>query len=366
MKIGIDARFWNETGVGRYIRNLIIQLQKIDSRNSYVLFVREKDQKEIQSIVKSRNFEIKVTNLPWHSISEQIKFPRIIQNEQVDLMHFPYFAVPISYSKPFIVTIHDLILHHYSTGESSTLPTLLYKTKLAAYKVIIKTAAKKAKKIIAVSHTTKKEIIDHLPVKESKVDVIYEGYSFTIRKEIKMTVNKPYFLHVGNVYPHKNPKVILQAFSQIADKSHMYFIGKEDYFMKKLKKYAEDNNLQKNVIFLHDVSDEKLQFLYKNTTAVIISSLMEGFGLPAIEAMSSKALVIASEIPSLKEVTGGNALYFNPHSATDLGVKMNVSLRGSKETKNIINNGEQFVKRYQWKKMAKETLKIYESCVSIR
>ena len=146
MRIGIDARFWNESGVGRYVRNLINNLSEIDLVNEYVLFVSPKFDNKI--IKTKKNWKIITTNIRWHSLNEQLKFPNLLNKENLDLMHFPYFSVPIFYNRPFIVTIHDLILHHFATGEATTRSQLLYFLKLQAYKFVIKASSQKAKKII--------------------------------------------------------------------------------------------------------------------------------------------------------------------------------------------------------------------------
>src|SRR3990172_10967707 len=164
MKIGIDTRLWGETGVGRYIRNLVSELSKIDFKNSYVLFALNKNEKKIKSAIRNSQFVIRLTDIKWHTLEEQLRFPAILNKENLDLVHFPYFSVPIFYDKPLVVTIHDLILHHFPTGEASTLPSPFYWLKLIGYKFVISNAAKKAKKIITVSNATKKEIIDHLKV----------------------------------------------------------------------------------------------------------------------------------------------------------------------------------------------------------
>src|SRR5687768_2081128 len=119
MKIGIDARLWNETGVGRYIRNLVWQLGKIDKENEYVLFVNSGARVQGQEFSHER-FKIVETNIRWHTVSEQMQFPRLLENENLDLVHFPYFSVPIYYKGPFVITIHDLIINHFPTGKAST------------------------------------------------------------------------------------------------------------------------------------------------------------------------------------------------------------------------------------------------------
>src|SRR3990170_6776804 len=190
MRIGIDCRLWNESGVGRYTRNLVEQLLIIDRKNSYVFFVLPKDKEDLKSQISNlksqkkleiRNWKLEIADIRWHTVEEQLRFPAILNKENLDLVHFPYFSVPIFYDKPLVVTIHDLILHHFPTGEASTLPSPFYWLKLIGYKFVISNAAKKAKKIITVSNATKKEIIDHLKVDPSKVEVTYEGVKRQIR-----------------------------------------------------------------------------------------------------------------------------------------------------------------------------------------
>src|SRR5690349_17429006 len=114
MRIGIDARLWRETGVGRYIRNLVWQLQKLDKQNDYVLFVQNGFTRDELGFTDSR-WKIVPTGIHWHSLSEQKDFPKLLNKENLDLMHFPYFSHPIFYNKPFVITIHDLIVTHFPT-----------------------------------------------------------------------------------------------------------------------------------------------------------------------------------------------------------------------------------------------------------
>ena len=171
MKIGIDARLINETGVGRYIRNLLSELARIDKVNTYVVFVR-----------KTRDFTPpnsrwihRIADVPWHSTKEQILMPAVFHREKLDLLHVPYFNVPVFYFGKFIVTIHDLTILHYDTGKATTLPYVIYKIKRFFYYLILLKALHWSEKIIAVSQTTKKEILDHFDVNPDHIEVIYEG-----------------------------------------------------------------------------------------------------------------------------------------------------------------------------------------------
>lgn len=370
MRIGIDARFWYETGVGRYIRNLVIELDKLGTEHEFVLFVQEQDKNKIHDVITGKNFKIVPTAIHWHSVEEQVLFSRILKKEELDLMHFPYFSVPIFYSGRFVVTIHDLIIHHFATGEATTLPFPLYHMKVNAYKYVIGKAAKNAEKIIAVSHATKDEVVDHLQVDTSKVVVTYEGVDPAISHPKDLRPKNDYgkyFLHVGNVYPHKNAKRLVDAFEFVhREDVKLIFAGKKDYFMIKLEKYVKEKNIPQ-VEFIGFVTDEELSELYKNALATVVPSLMEGFGLPVLEALANKSLVLASDIPSLREVGKEALLYVDPLNITSLSAKMqHIAQEDTKEFESLKVKGLQIVKQFNWHEMTEETLRVYESCIPAR
>ena len=372
MRIGIDCRLWNETGVGRYIRNLVENLQVLDRNNEYVLFLQSKDSQKFK--VQNSKFKIVEVNIRWHTLEEQVKFPKILERENLNLVHFPYFAIPISYSRPFVVTIHDLILNHYPTGKSTTLPMPLYALKYFGYQYVLKRAAQKAEKIITVSNATKSEIVDHLGVPEDKVVVTYEGVDDEVLSSkykvlSKKEKNTKYFLYVGNAYPHKNLEKLIEAFVQFRveskDDVQLLLVGKDDYFYRRLAGKIEKENIE-GVLIKHSVTDEELCSLYSHAIAFVSASKMEGFGLPPLEAMACSTPVLLSDIPSFREICKNIAFYFNPDNISDIKDKMKfVYDLDSKTKQKHISLGLTRVKEFSWKKMAEETLAIYESSLSL-
>lgn len=368
MKIGIDARLWNETGVGRYIRNLVRELQKIDTKNQYVLFCLSKDAKEILRSAQDDNFKIVTADIRWHSLREQMEFPKIISAQKLDLVHFTYFSVPLLYKGPFVLTIHDLIIHHFNTGEASTLPNFLYTSKRIGYKFIIQTASIRAKKIITVSLATKEEIVAHLKVLPEKVEVTYEGIDEEL---ILKSSNKPasvpddFILYVGNAYPHKNLKTLIDAFSILISKNQklktkLILVGKDDFFYKRLKSDFS-KSIHERIIFFHDISDRELAYLYQNARCYVMPSLMEGFGLPLVEAMSNECLVLASNIPVHHEICRDAAIYFDPTNVKELKLKMEeVCIKNDNQFSEYKKVGFKRAKDFSWRTMAEKTLHMYE------
>ncbi len=224
-------------------------------------------------------------------------------------------------------------------------------------------------------------------VSSNKVIVTHEGASEL--KNWKLEIGnwklknfsaEKFFLYVGNAYPHKNLERLLEAFyffchpefisgSQLnrdsdlrQNDTKLVLVGKEDYFYKRLKKKVASMNLSEKVIFLQNVSDGELADLYKNALALIMPSLMEGFGLPALEAMVNKCLVLASDIPALKEVCGDAAIYFNPYDIKDISQKMKeVCFNDLNHQSRKKEEGLERAKLFSWRRMAQETLEVYNS-----
>lgn len=368
--VGIDVRLWNQTGVGRYIRNLIENLEKIDNKNEYVLFARSEDYEEIKNKITNDKLQIVKTDIKWHSVSEQIKFANVLKKENLDLVHFPYFSVPIFYNKPYIVTIHDLIIHHFSTGKASTLTLPIYMTKLFAYKYVIKKAAQNAKKIIAVSNATKEEIVDHLGVEGEKVEVVYNGIDKNFLKgtKDKKLIKEPYFLYVGNAYPHKNLENLIFAFENILKTNKnvkLVLVGNKDYFYQRLKEKVNSLNMQEAIVFYEKADDKSLVNLYQNALALVMPSLMEGFGLPVLEAMSNRCLVLVSDIPSLREICQNNAIFFDPKNIADIYKNLELVIKNPKIKEKFTEGGYKRSLLFSWEKSARETLRIYEGSFSL-
>lgn len=364
MRIGIDCRLWDQTGVGRYTRNLVLNLQKIDKKNNYVLFARNQDLDSIKKEIKNKNWRIVSADVKWHSVSEQFKFLKILNKEKLDLVHFPYISVPVFYNRPFVITIHDLIPWHFSTGKATTLFYPLYLIKVLFYKLVIRAAAQKTKKIIVPSKATKKEIIDHLKVSKEKIEMVYEGADAAINHQSLVKKYGKYFLYVGNAYPHKNLERLMLAFNLISkgDKDlKLILVGNKDFFYREL----EEKNPSDKIIFYGKASDEELASLYSNAIALVLPSLMEGFGLPVLEAMTNKCPVLASDIPSIKEVAGDFAVYFDPKNISDILDKMKYISSKNFNREKITKDAYEKSREFSWEKAARETLKIYESSLSL-
>jgi len=364
MKIGIDARLYGTRhgGIGRYTEQLLKHLEKADTQNQYVVFLQKDEFDGYQP--KNPNFSKVLADFKAYSGGEQLKFPQLLKKHNLDFVHFTHFNVPLFYNQKFIVTIHDLIISHFPDSRATTLNPIKYKLKLLFYNAVIKHSAEKAEKIIAVSKYTKDDTVKLLKVDPNKITVTYEGVDFkklmTINcQEVlnKKNIGKNFLLYVGSAYPHKNLEKLVSAFSKIQDENlQLVLAGREDYFYKRLKKRTTD----KRVIFFGYASDEELVCLYKNAKLYVFPSLIEGFGLPPLEAQAYDLPVVSSNKTCLPEILGDGAIYFDPENPGDIAEKIKSVINNTDLQTDLIQKGKQNLQKYSWDKCADETLAVYQ------
>ena len=373
MRIGIDARLINETGVGRYIRNLLEELGRQDSENNFAVFLR-KNAYDSMSLPNSK-WEKHLADVPWHSFREQIVMPYLFLKENLDLIHIPYFNMPILYPRKYVATIHDITILHFDTGRATTLPYVFYKIRRAGYRLVLALGLLRATKIFAVSEFVKSELVSYFSIPENKILLTYEG----IDRRVVSEGNKPitggdYFLYVGNAYPHKNIELLIESFIKFLEKIQskstigkvpkLVLVGYEDFFYSRLKQEYSKNAQRTNIIFFGAATDSQLQSLYKYARGFICPSLMEGFGLPPLEALVNDTPVIVSDIPVFHEILKDLPLYFDPHNMDDLVDKIAFVWNNWRELKNKIAAKKHTLERFTWSATASATLQGYISSVT--
>jgi len=364
--IGIDARFYGprQKGLGRYVQKLVDNLEKVDSSNQYIIFLRKENWSEYQP--KNPNFKKVLANYPWYGFKEQFLMPFKIWQQKIDLMHFTHFNLPVFCFSPFVVTIHDLVLRRFPTRRASKLSPIGYWLKNLAYRIVISSAISRSKKIITVSNYTKGDILEYFKVDPDKIEVIYEGRPDKSVKDttVKSNIAKPYLLYVGNAYPHKNLERLIFAFKKLVNDHQMslrlVLVGEMDYFYKRLKDTCPRALLDK-IIFTDFLPDDDLNTLYQNASVYVFPSLYEGFGLPPLEAMSHDLPVVSSKAACLPEILGQAAIYFNPENIEEMADQIKKVLVDEKVRQKLVSLGQQRIKEYNWTKAALQTLELYRA-----
>jgi len=387
--IGIDARFYGPIGkgLGRYTQEIVDNIIRINHGHEYVIFLGKDNFNEFKP--ENQNVRKVLADARWYTIKEQVLMPWLFWRHGLDLVHVPHFNAPIFSFKKLVITIHDLILIRFPTARATTLGPLMYKVKNFGYKLVIWLAAKRAKKIIAVSKYTKDDIVKHFKINPDKVKVIYEGVANLaknrdtsppapllhkergikgVRSNDKDTllgynIVNPFLLYVGNAYPHKNLEGLIKVFAKLRKKQLnlcLVLVGKEDYFYRRAKNYAKELNLSKEILFPGYVPDAKLEILFKNARAYVFPSFYEGFGLPPLEAMAKGCPVVSSSASSMPEILGKAALYFNSEDEAEMEERILEILKNKNLREQLIEKGFSQARKYNWWEAARKTLEVYE------
>lgn len=371
MRIGIDARMFGarNAGIGRYIEQLVTYLQKIDTRNHYILFLKKENFDTVY--ISNNNFSKVLADIHWYGWEEQITFSSIIEKASIDVMHFPHWNIPLSYTAPYVLTLHDLIMYHYPRKEASTLGPLAYWVKDKVMRRVVAHAVKHAAHIFVTSEFTKYDAHNTLKVPLENMNVIYQAplilpsLSEEKKYEVfqKFSIVKPYVLYVGSAYPHKNVEGLLKAwelFNRTHTKDHQLVLaGKENYFYKRIKD-TMPLVIKDSVVFTNFVDDHELSVLYKNAELFVFPSFYEGFGLPPLEAMNAGVPVLSSNRACMPEVLGQGALYFDPEDYDACANAMHNVLTDHDLRAEILENARVELKRYSWENLANQTLSIYD------
>jgi glycosyltransferase involved in cell wall biosynthesis len=327
-----------------------------------------------------KNWKKVRADVKHYSLKEQIVLPLMILKEKPDLVHFPHFNIPYFMYKKFIVTVHDMTMHKQGIN-ATNLPLPIYLLKRVPYKMIFEKAVKRSKKIITPSNTVKNEVVEYYNIPSEKVNVIYEGIDDKFFEE-KRQVNemevltkyglagKDYLFYMGNAYPHKNLQIVIKAILDVNNKKNKkcYFAiaGSRDVFMKKLHKQIKEVGAEDLVKLIGFVSEQDSRVLYKNSAGFIYPSVSEGFGLQGLEAIASGTILLASNTPVFREIYNSHAFYFDPHDMTSVSSTIySVLTLNNTDKHKYLDTAQEFIKRYSWKKMARETLEMYMS-VNIR
>jgi glycosyltransferase involved in cell wall biosynthesis len=365
MRIGIDLRMiGGGSGIDRYITELTHSILTLDKRNEYVLFFRGAE--------KATDFEkyhhkVVIANIPHYSIAEQLKFPRILKKEKLDLVHFPHFNVPVFFRGNFVVTIHDLT-HTLFPGRKKS--HIIHRL---AYRFIFRNAILKAKKIIAVSNATKQSILDHFKVDGNKIQVIYEGFNAIYKMMDKdeafekvsnrFGINKPYILYVGEWRRYKNLVMLARAFDRLRAKGldmQLVIAGKPDPYYPEIKEQVMAIKSKDELILPGRVTDEELYWLYNGAKLFVLPSLIEGFGLPPLEAAACGTPVACSDIAALREIMGQGAEYFDPHNLNNMVDILSSILRNDVRLEELANLALRRSSHFSWKKAGEETVNLYQ------
>ncbi|GAN33062.1 MAG: glycosyltransferase family 1 protein [Candidatus Brocadia sp. AMX2] len=367
LNIGINMITSNETlrGTDRYITEILHQLSTMDKTNQYFIFYAH--WQRFAQPLKASNFQFIQMSPPKGTLLkafwQALIFPKVVKKYNLNVLHYTNPIPILKRHCPIVVTIHDLA--------EFIQPTKYGALKSYAKRLFVLLCIKKANFIITVSDTTKRAILDLLDYTPESIDVTLEGISQNLSVDNndgeyifeKYHIPRNYILYVGVIEKTKQVESIVKAFSRLDDSLQRNYAiviaGNKGNAYEEVKATIRNCELEKKVFFLGYVQDNDLKYLYKKAKVFVFPSLIEGFGLPVLEAMGHGIPVIASDIPVISEVVGDAAVLVDPYDITALRDAMSKILLDEELRNSLITKSLERIKDFSWENTARKTLEIY-------
>lgn len=372
MKIGFDAKrlFNNFTGLGNYSRSLVDGLNTFFPNNKYYLFTSKKQNTPDTKDFLNAKYKIITPQNNFKNIWRSATCTKDINSLELDIYHGLSNELPFGIKKTkvkSIVTIHDLIYKTYP-NDFKYIDRKIYDYKF-------RYACNNADKIIAVSESTKKDIIDIYNISPKKIDVVYQSCHKIFKNSLtEETINKilrhynipnNFILYVGSIIKRKNLLGLVKAINKIKDQIDipLVVIGKGKKYEQEIKTYISENKLEKLVIF-SQVAYLDLPAIYQRASVFIYPSVYEGFGIPIIESLWSKTPVITTNTSSLPEAAGNSSYFCNTNDNNSIADGILKILNDKDIANKMIQDGLEYVQKFENKNNAKKLMDIYTNLLN--
>ncbi len=378
MTIGIDIRFLargTRSGIEEYTINLLSRLLSLDKNIKFKLFYNAFNQVELDyDWLRLPNVELKRFRWPnrfvFDPAAKFLKLPKIDKMlSGCDVFFAPHFLLsPVSRECRKVVSFHDLSFEYFPDFFS-------WRKRFWHNSLAPRQRALEADKIIAVSQSTKDDLVDLYALPEEKIEIIYSGIESGLEKneltqEQKTLIRKKYnlpenfILYFGTLEPRKNLVGLIQAYEifcrKLASetKYSLVLAGNSGWLCDNIFTEAKKSNFAQDIIFTGFIDPADKVYLYKLASLFVYPSFFEGFGFPPLEAMSCGVPVICSHTSSFPEVVGGAALMIDPYNFDEIAWAMKEVLTDKELKRNLIEDGLARVKIFSWNKCAEETLRL--------
>jgi len=381
-------------GIYHYIINLFSNLRDIDTENEYVLFfnyllqVHRDNCEEVMRLLEGGNMKVIRSRFP-RRLRRRLHLPANLFIGNVDILHGPFDNVLPAIGCKRITTIHDIRYFDIYPRLQKVVPELSrYPIDARSFdgwnewmKGMIRrvsSAAQKADAIITISDYSRDALVNILHVERNKIHRVYNGVSpsfvpIRYRDDILKTVarygiDRDYLMFIGHIDPFKNILRMIDAYHMIkhdgsVDVPRLVMISptrESDWFYQIVTKKIKELSLTDDIHIAGNVPDEDIPFFYNGAAALLIPSLYEGFGLPAVEAMACGIPVVASDSCSLPEVVGDAAILVDPYSVDSIAEGIYKVLSDADFRSRLIERGIERSRLFNWEKTARETMKVYK------
>jgi glycosyltransferase involved in cell wall biosynthesis len=362
-RIGIDVRlaFYRQGGIAQYSYALLRELGRLDSDHNYIVLHSRKDKRNLASGSHQRKASCWT---PAHHRFERAALAFEIGRHRLDLLHSPDFIPPTGGAKRFVITVHDLAFLLY--------PEILTPDSHRYYNDQIRIAVDKADAILAVSETTKADLINLVGAVPEKIAVTPEAASDQHRPASKEEIERvrlahelptEYLLFVGTLEPRKNLGGLLRAYAEIVaempDVPMLVIAGRRGWLYDQIFTLVQTLHLENKLVWVEDPPDADMPALYSGAVAFCLPSRYEGFGLPALEAMACGTPVVVSDKGSLPEVVGEAGVLVNPDDPAQIAKGIKKILADTTLATTLRSKGLQRASTFTWGRMAEQTLAVY-------
>ena len=369
MRIGIEAqRIFrkNKHGMDYVVLQEIRELQKIDTRNEYFVFVAPGDDRCLED---TQNVHILEIGGDFYPLWEQVTLLKAANELNLDMLHCTSNTAPIRCKIPLILTLHDIIFLEPRDKANKS----LYQNMGWFYRrLVVPRILKKCKRIITVSNFEKNNIMSKLDLPQGKIAMIYNGYNewFKPLDDTEQIYKKyidtsGYFFFLGNTDPKKNTERTLIAYSKYLEKSEvkrrLLMADLDKSFLSSIIERNHIENILPQIVMPGYIVNKDLPYIYNNAFAFLYTSLRESFGIPLLEAMACGTPVITSNTSSMPEIGGPEAILINPEDPDEIAEKMLQLEKDEALYQRQKKIGPIRAKCFSWQQTAEHLLDLYES-----
>ncbi|HVF11316.1 MAG TPA: glycosyltransferase family 1 protein [Abditibacteriaceae bacterium] len=389
MNVGVDATCWqNNRGFGRHARALLSALVRLDAANHYTFIMDSVEnsetvplEAEVQVVPASRSTAIAASASGRRSARDMWQISRAMSSPDFDLLLFPtvYSYVPVFSRAKKVVMIHDVTAEKY--------PHLVLHSRAAhiLWKIKVALGRWQADAIATVSEYSRRGIAEHFKIPPERIFVVGEASDPIFRvldnplptprlDSLDITANGRSVIYVGGFSPHKNLEALVAVFAKLASQmafsnARLIMVGEYEREIfhscfKAIKKQVEELGIADRVIFTGYLPDEDLVVLLNLSTVLVLPSLIEGFGLPAVEAAACGCPVITTTASPLPTLLGDGGLYFDPAKHEDLELALARVLESESLHRRMREAGLAAARRLTWDAAAKQMISLMQNVIT--
>ncbi len=368
--VAFDARYVNDRyqGIGRHAYNLLEALTRLDPDRRYLAFYHPdypNTRFNMEMLRERSNVELRPIRLPLYLPHEQLVWPILLTRARADLFHSPYVVLPLLARTRLAMTVHDLIYELYPESRPRN-----YLQRF--YFPITHLGTRRADLVFTVTESSSRDIQAYYRVNRERIPVIGNAVDPTFRREsdparlaaVRERYGLPehFILTVGAGRPHKNVETLVEAFARLDPSlAPALVIGGEldRRFPDGVGARIHALRVASRVIRPGMIREADLPVVYSLADVFVFPSLIEGFGLPPLEAMACGTLVLASTIPALSEVVGDAALAFDARDPEQLATVLSRALVDTALRATLSRRGLERVRAFTWESVARKTLQAY-------